>query len=147
MARVAILHTGGTIGMRRGEQGYVPEPGYLDTLLDGMPELHEIAEVELIEHDPLLDSASIRPRDWLAIAREIVSHGHQFDGFVILHGTDTMAYTASALAFMLRGLRKPIVLTGSQIPLCELRTDARENLLTALMIAAADEPVQEVSLY
>ncbi len=145
--RVAILHTGGTIGMRRSENGYTPEPGYLETLLEGMPELHEVADFELIEHDPLLDSASVRPRDWLAIAREIVSHGHEYAGFVILHGTDTMAYTASSLAFMLRGLRKPVVLTGSQIPLCEVRTDARENLLTALMIAAAEEPVQEVSLY
>ena len=147
MARVAILHTGGTIGMRRSDHGYTPEAGYLETLLEGMPELHEVADFELIEHDPLLDSASVRPRDWLAIAREIASHGHEFDGFVILHGTDTMAYTASSLAFMLRGLRKPVVLTGSQIPLCEVRTDARENLLTALMIAAAEEPVQEVSLY
>src|SRR3954464_5559436 len=120
--------------MRRTDHGYAPEAGYLETLLAGMPELHEVAEFELIEHDPLLDSASIRPRDWLALAREIPSHGPELDGFVILHGTDTMAYTASALAFMLRGLRKPVVLTGSQIPLCEGRTAAREKLLTALTI-------------
>jgi L-asparaginase len=145
--RVAILHTGGTIGMRRGAHGYTPEPGYLGGLLEGLPELHEVADYELIEHDPLLDSASIRPRDWLEIARIIVRRKDQFDGFVVLHGTDTMAYTASALAFMLRGLRKPVVLTGSQIPLFELRTDARENLLTALMIAAAEEPIEEVSLF
>ena len=130
--------------MRRSDHGYAPEPGYLATLLDGMPELHEVADYELIEHHPLLDSASVRPSDWLAIAREIVSHGHDVDGFVVLHGTDTMAYTASALAFMLRGLRKPVVLTGSQIPLCELRTDARENLLTAMLLAAAEEPIPEV---
>ena len=147
MARVAILHTGGTIGMRSGANGYTPERGYLAGLLEGMPELHEVADYELVEHDPLLDSASVRPRDWLAIAREIERRAGEVDGFVVLHGTDTMAYTASALAFMLRGLRAPVVLTGSQIPLCELRTDARENLLTALMIAAAEEPVREVSLF
>jgi L-asparaginase len=145
--RVAILHTGGTIGMRRTSNGYAPERGYLAGLLEGMPELHEVADHELIEHNPLLDSASIRPRDWLTLAREIAARADDFDGFVILHGTDTMAYTASALAFMLRGLRQPVVLTGSQIPLCELRTDARENLLTALMIAAAEEPVREVALF
>jgi L-asparaginase len=145
--RVAILHTGGTIGMRRTADGYAPQPGYLAGLLEGMPELHEVADYELVEHDPLLDSASIRPRDWLAFAREIAARANDVDGFVILHGTDTMAYTASALAFMLRGLRQPVVLTGSQIPLCELRTDARENLLTALMIAAAEDPVREVALF
>src|SRR4051812_3491848 len=118
--------------MRRSDHGYAPPAGYLETLLGGMPGLPEGADLELIEPDPLLAPASTRPRDWLAIGRGIASHGHEFDGFVILHGPDTMAYTASALAFMLRGLRKPVVLTGSQIPLCELRTDARENLLTAL---------------
>jgi L-asparaginase len=147
VARVAILHTGGTIGMRRSDRGYTPERGYLASLLEGMPELHEVAEYDLIEHDPLLDSASVRPRDWLEIARIIARRKERYDGFVVLHGTDTMAYTASALAFMLRGLRRPVILTGSQIPLCELRTDARGNLLTALMLAAADEPVEEVSLY
>jgi L-asparaginase len=147
VARVAILHTGGTLGMRRSERGYTPERGYLASLLEGMPELHEVAEYDLIEHDPLLDSASVRPRDWLEIARIIARRKERYDGFVVLHGTDTMAYTASALAFMLRGLRRPVILTGSQIPLCELRTDARGNLLTALMLAAADEPVEEVSLY
>jgi L-asparaginase len=147
VARVAILHTGGTLGMRRSDRGYTPERGYLASLLEGMPELHEVAEYDLIEHDPLLDSASVRPRDWLEIARIIARRKERYDGFVVLHGTDTMAYTASALAFMLRGLRRPVILTGSQIPLCELRTDARGNLLTALMLAAADEPVEEVSLY
>jgi L-asparaginase len=145
--RVAILHTGGTIGMRRSEHGYAPEAGYLAGLLDAMPELRRAADYELIEREPLLDSASFRPRDWLRIARDIVERAGDHDGFVVLHGTDTMAYTASALAFMLRGLGKPVVLTGSQIPLCELRTDARENLLTALLLAAADDPIPEVGLY
>jgi L-asparaginase len=145
--RVAILHTGGTIGMRPTGEGFAPEPGFLASQLEDLPELSRVARFELLEHDPLLDSASIRPSDWLAIARAVVDRAGEFDGCVILHGTDTMAYTASALAFMLRGLGKPVVLTGSQIPLCELRSDARANLLTALMIAAAEEPLREVTLF
>src|SRR6201990_3678116 len=133
--------------MRRSVDGYKPERGHLAELLQALPDLHEVADYDLVESDPLLDSASIKPSDWLEIAQVISRRKDRYDGFVILHGTDTMAYTASSLAFMLRGLRKPVVLTGSQIPVCEDRNDARENLLTALMIAAADEPVQEVSLY
>jgi L-asparaginase len=145
--RVCIVHTGGTIGMRRSVDGYKPQRGNLAELLAALPELHEVADYDLVESDPLLDSASIQPSDWLEIAQVISRRKDRYDGFVVLHGTDTMAYTASALAFMLRGLRKPVVLTGSQIPLAELRTDARENLLTALMIAAAEKPVNEVSLF
>src|SRR6201990_3379911 len=133
--------------MRRSVDGYKPERGHLAELLQALPDLHEVADYDLVESDPLLDSASIRPSDWLAIAQVISRRKDRYDGFVVLHGTDTMAYTASSLAFMLRGLRKPVVLTGSQIPLAELRTDARENLLTALILAASDEPVQEVSLF
>jgi L-asparaginase len=147
--RVAILHTGGTIGMRRGRSGYAPASGYLTQLLRGLTELShpETPAWVLFEQKPLQDSSNVRPRDWLRIALEIVARADQFDGFVVLHGTDTMAYTASALAFMLRGLGKPVVLTGSQIPLAELRSDARENLLTALLIAAAEEPIPEVGLF
>lgn len=146
--RVAISHTGGTIGMRRTSDGYAPEPGYLVELLRGVPELRDPAmpEYDLYEHTPLLDSSNFRPADWLRIAREIVARADDYDGFVVLHGTDTMAYTASALAFMLRGLGKPVILTGSQIPLCEVRSDARANLLTALLIAAA-QPIPEVGLF
>jgi L-asparaginase len=100
----------------------------------------------LHEYDPLLDSANMTPSDWLKIARDIADRYDDYDGFVVLHGTDTMAYTASALPFMLEGLRKPVILTGSQIPLCEVRNDARENLITA-MILAADYPIPEVCLY
>src|SRR5215475_4203758 len=133
--------------MRRSSDGYKPQRGHLEELLAGLPELHEVAEYDLLESDPLLDSASVRPSDWLEIAQTISRRADRYDGFVVLHGTDTMAYTASALAFMLRGLHKPVVLTGSQIPLTELRTDARENLLTALILAADEEPVEEVSLF
>jgi L-asparaginase len=147
--RVHLAHTGGTIGMRRTVDGYAPSPGYLAQELAGMPELRhaDMPEWELHEYDPILDSSNLRPTHWLGIARDIVARADDFDGFVVLHGTDTMAYTASALAFMLRGLGKPVVLTGSQIPLCELRSDGRENLLTAMLIAAGEPPIPEVGLF
>ena len=85
------------------------------------------------------------PADWVRIGKDIVDHYHEYDGFVVLHGTDTMAYTASALAFLLQGLQKPVVVTGSQIPLCEVRNDARENIITSLLIAA-DDDLPEVCL-
>ena len=99
----------------------------------------------ITEYEPLLDSANARPSDWLRIARDIVEHRHHYDGFVVLHGTDTMAYTASALAFLLRGLGKPVIITGSQIPLGVLRSDGRQNFLTAVLVAARDD-VKEVCL-
>jgi L-asparaginase len=98
------------------------------------------------EYAPLLDSPDMTPADWSRIARDIYDHYEEYDGFIVLHGTDTMAYTASALAFMFHGLRKPIIVTGSQIPLCEIRNDAQENLITALMLAA-ERPIPEVALY
>ena len=102
-------------------------------------------ELSICEYEPLLDSANARPADWLRIARDIAQHRHHYDGFVVLHGTDTMAYTASALAFLLRGLGKPVVVTGTQIPLGVLRSDGRQNLLTAVLVAARDD-VREVCL-
>jgi L-asparaginase len=146
--RVHLAHTGGTIGMRRTADGYAPQAGYLAEELAGLPELRhaDMPDWELYEHDPILDSSNLRPSHWLGIARDIVARADDFDGFVVLHGTDTMAYTASALGFMLRGLGKPVVLTGSQIPLCELRSDGRENLLTAMLIAAGEPPIPEVGL-
>jgi L-asparaginase len=145
--RVYIAYTGGTIGMHKTGRGYLPVPGYLQELLAGMPEFHQpgVPEYTLQMYDPLLDSSNIMPDDWWVIARDIATHYEEYDGFVVLHGTDTMAYTASALAFMLQGLAKPVILTGSQIPLCELRNDARDNLLTSLLIAA-NYPVPEVCL-
>ena len=103
-----------------------------------MPELASelMPEVDIHEYSPLLDSANMTPADWHKIASDIGAHYKEYDGFIVLHGTDTMAYTASALAFMLQGLRKPVVLTGSQIPLCEVRNDARANIITALTVAA-----------
>lgn len=147
MARIYIANTGGTIGMRRTERGYVPSAGYLEELMAAMPELHHPSMPEYVihEYEPLLDSANMTPAEWSVIACDIADHYEEFDGFVVIHGTDTMAYTASALAFQLEGLRKPVVLTGSQIPLCEVRNDARENLITSLLVAARD-PIPEVCL-
>ncbi|HEX7421830.1 MAG TPA: asparaginase [Thermoanaerobaculia bacterium] len=146
--RVYIAHTGGTIGMNRTRNGYGPQRGYLQQQMDAMPELQHptIPSFTIHDYDPLLDSSNMTPVDWVKIARDIAAHHDDYDGFVVLHGTDTMAYTASALPFMLEGLRKPVLITGSQIPLCEVRNDARENLITSLLIAANYE-IPEVCLY
>ncbi|HJT16526.1 MAG TPA: asparaginase [Thermoanaerobaculia bacterium] len=146
--RVYIAYTGGTIGMKRTRAGYVPQAGYLQRQMRDMPELRNgsMPSFTIHEYAPLLDSSNMTPREWGKIARDIAENYRRFDGFVVLHGTDTMAYTASALPFMLRGLGKPVVITGSQIPLCEVRNDARENLITSLMIAAGYD-IPEVCLY
>lgn len=136
--KVYIAYTGGTIGMKRTADGFVPAAGYLEQLMDNVPELKSefLPEYRIGEYEPLLDSSNMTPADWLKIANDISDRHSEFDGFVVLHGTDTMAYTASALPFMLQGLQKPVVITGAQIPLCSIRNDARENLITALLIAA-----------
>jgi len=146
--RVYVAYTGGTIGMKRTRNGYQPRSGYLQQLMDAIPELHHpsMPSYAIHEYDPLLDSSNMTPRQWVEIARDLAANYDRYDGFVVVHGTDTMAYTASALPFMLHGLGKPVVITGSQIPLCEIRNDARENLITSLMIAA-DYAIPEVCLY
>jgi len=146
--RVYIVYTGGTIGMQPTAEGYAPAPGYLAAQLAAMPELRDPAmpDYDIHEYDPLLDSSNMTPADWLKIAQDIATHYADYDGFVVLHGTDTMAYTASALPFMLHGLAKPVILTGSQLPLWEVRNDARENLITVMQIAAA-YAIPEVCLY
>jgi L-asparaginase len=146
--RVLVLHTGGTIGMRRTADGFAVERGLLEEQIARAPEFMDPAlpAFDVEELDPLLDSAEMTPASWERIGRVIADRYAAYDGFVVLHGTDTMAYTASALSFMLLGLRKPVILTGSQIPLCEVRNDARRNLITALLIAG-HEDVPEVCLY
>lgn len=146
--RICILYTGGTIGMVPTEQGYAPRPGALARHLKAIPDLAspDAPAWELVEMDPLLDSSNTTVREWRAIGQAIFERYGHFDGFVVLHGTDTMAYTASALSFMLEGLQKPVVLTGSQIPLCRMRSDGRDNLVTSLLIAA-DGRAAEVCLY
>lgn len=148
-AKVCVLHVGGTIGMTRDARGvYVPQPGFLAEYFASMPELQldYVPEAELVPLTPLLDSAEMRPRDWVRIAHAIVERHADFDGFVVVHGTDTMAYTASALSFLLRGLQKPVILTGAQLTLAHPRTDGREHVITSLVLAGR-EAIPEVGIY
>ncbi|RUO36541.1 asparaginase [Aliidiomarina sanyensis] len=146
--RIYIAYTGGTIGMMKSAHGYVPAPGFLAESIQGMPEFYrpEMPEFTLCEYAPLMDSSDMTPADWQRIARDIQAHYADYDGFVILHGTDTMAYTASALSFMFQNLGKPVIVTGSQIPLAALRSDGQTNLLNALYLAA-HYPIHEVTLF
>jgi L-asparaginase len=145
---IYVAYTGGTIGMRPSAQGYVPAAGFLSSTLAKMPEFHraEMPSFTIHEYDELIDSSDMDPTDWQQIADDIAQNYAQYDGFIILHGTDTMAYTASALSFMLEDLGKPVIVTGSQIPLAELRSDGQVNLLNALYIAA-NFPIPEVTLF
>lgn len=145
---IYIAYTGGTIGMRPSEHGFTPEPGFLASMLEVISEFNrpEMPEYTLNEYQPLLDSSDMSPAYWRTIAADIAANYEAYDGFIILHGTDTMAYTASALSFIFNHLRKPIILTGSQIALAAPRSDGRDNLLNALYIAAYHS-VPEVTLY
>jgi L-asparaginase len=134
--RILVIYTGGTIGMRKTPAGYRPEPGSLQRLIAEIPRFFdpEIPHFEIDEFDPLLDSSDMNPGHWLRIADLVRWRYAEYDGFLVVHGTDTMSFTASALSFMLEDLAKPVILTGSQIPLEETRNDAQHNLLTSLMI-------------
>ena len=148
MKRVCIIYTGGTIGMVPTENGYAPKPGYFEGELNRIRDLHdpEMPAWDFVEYDPLLDSSNINCEQWNLIAESIEERYDDYDGFVVLHGTDTMAYSASALSFMLEGLDKPVIFTGSQIPLSQIRSDAMDNLITSVMIAGQGR-VREVCLY
>lgn len=158
---VLVIYTGGTIGMRETDRGFAPVPGYLEKQLFQLPQFHDPQRpplttpmsrygrrirFEVLEYEPLLDSSNMTIENWIRIADDIAASYDHYDGFVVLHGTDTMAYTASALSFMLEELAKPVILTGSQIPLTQLKTDAVDNLLDALMLAGLFE-IPEVSLH
>ncbi len=152
MNKLLVIYTGGTIGMAHDQSGYLV-PFDFDNITQNVPELKRLNyQLNVISFDPILDSSNMNPDVWLKIAGLIESNYDIYDGFVILHGSDTMAYTASALSFMLENLAKPVVLTGSQLPIGEIRTDAKENLITALEIAAAKDEagralVPEVCVY
>ncbi|WP_414148654.1 asparaginase [Erwinia sp. BNK-24-b] len=145
---IYVAYTGGTIGMQRSEHGYIPVSGHLQNQLANMPEFHraEMPDFTIHEYQPLMDSSDMTPQDWQSIADDIRANYDNYDGFVILHGTDTMAFTASALSFMLENLAKPVIVTGSQIPLAELRSDGQQNLLNSLFVAA-NYPINEVALF
>ena len=128
--------------------GYEPQPGFLQQHMAEMPELQrsEMPAHEVVSLEPLLDSADMAPDDWVRIAREIGERHDDYAGFVVVHGTDTMAYTASALSFLLPNLSKPVILTGSQLSLGHVRSDGREHIITAILLAGT-LPVPEVCLY
>ena len=148
MKKILILNTGGTIGMTRTEKGYMPDREYFRKALLNMDSLRApgMPAWDLAETEELLDSSNMTVRDWNEIAKILADAYDSYDGFVVLHGTDTMAYTSSALSFMLEELDKPVILTGSQIPLCELRSDGRDNLISSMLIAAEGR-VKEVCIY
>ena len=145
---IYVAYTGGTIGMQQTENGFAPVEGFLTETVKAMPEFYhaEMPKFFINEYAPLIDSSNMQPADWKRIANDIKANYDKYDGFVILHGTDTMAFTASALSFMLQNLTKPVIVTGSQIPLSQLRSDGQANLLNALYIAAK-HPIPEVTLF
>jgi L-asparaginases, type I len=140
MKRILVLLTGGTITMVRDSQSGALRPADVDTFKAFVPELFagRDVQVEMLPFTPLIDSSDICPDNWVRMAAVIAENYRRYDGFVVLHGTDTMSYSASAMSFMLENLAKPIVFTGSQLPVGMLRSDAKENLLTAIEIAAAE---------
>lgn len=150
---ILLIYTGGTIGMVRNPESGVLEPFDFHHLLAGVPELsHFDVSISTYQFAPPIDSSDMSPAKWIALARIIADNYDRYDGFVVLHGTDTMAYTASALSYMLENLTKPVILTGSQLPIGQLRTDGKENLITSIEIAAARRPdgramVPEVGVY
>lgn len=152
MNKVLIIYTGGTIGMINDPETGMLIPFDFEQIKDNVPELNRLNyHLDVHSFNPVLDSSNMNPEIWKTLAELIYSSYDLYDGFVILHGSDTMAFTASALSFMLENLTKPVVLTGSQLPIGEIRTDAKENLITALEIAATKENgkalVPEVCIY
>jgi L-asparaginases, type I len=135
---VLLIYTGGTIGMIENPETGALENFNFDHLLKHVPELKKFNyHISSYQFDPPIDSSDMEPQAWAKLVKIINYNYDSYDGFVILHGTDTMAYTASALSFMLENLSKPVILTGSQLPIGVLRTDGKENLITAIEIAAA----------
>lgn len=143
-----IINTGGTISCVSSERGYEPVAGYVTAALQQITALkhRSMPEYVIKEYQPLLDSSNMTPDDWNQMAQDITDAYQHYDGFVIFHGTDTMAYTASALSFMLENLAKPVIITGSQIPLSEVRNDAIDNIITSVWLCA-HQPVPEVCIY
>ena len=152
-SKVLLIYTGGTIGMNRNVRTGALEPFDFDHLLNHVPELEQFkTEIATYQFSPPIDSSDMSPALWIELARIIAGRYDQYDGFVVLHGTDTMSYTASALSFLLQNLTKPVILTGSQLPIGQLRTDGKENLITSIELAAARHQdgtamVPEVGIY
>lgn len=152
MTKILIIYTGGTIGMVNDAVTGALIPFDFEQIKDNVPELARLNyQLSVHSFNPIIDSSNMHPSHWNVIAELIRDNYEEFDGFVILHGSDTMSFTASALSFMLKNLAKPVILTGSQLPIGEIRTDAKENLITALEIAATKangkSVVPEVCIY
>lgn len=151
-AKILLIYTGGTIGMMKDYQTGSLKAFDFDQLLSRIPELYQLdCYIETVSFKKPIDSSNMNPDYWVELAELIEVNYPLFDGFVVLHGSDTMSYTSSALSFMLENLQKPVVFTGSQLPIGDLRTDAKENLITAVQIASMREKgeavIQEVCLY
>jgi L-asparaginase len=149
---ILIIYTGGTIGMVQDQETGALKPFRFDNILEEVPELKKFGfNLSSYAFDPPLDSSNVGPDTWVKVATVIEQNYNSFDGYIVLHGTDTMAYSASALSFMLENLSKPVIFTGSQLPIGSLRTDAKENLISSVEIAAArkgGEPVvPEVGIF
>lgn len=148
-----LIYTGGTIGMKEDPVIQALTPFNFSQILEEVPELGKFAyRIDTYTFDPLIDSSDIEPSLWLSLADLIEEKYDEYDGFVILHGTDTMAYSAAALSFMIEGLTKPVIFTGSQLPIGTPRTDGKENLISSVEIAAAKDAdghalVPEVCIY
>lgn len=153
MNKVLLIYTGGTIGMGQNPLTGALEPLDFNHLVESMPEFQLIkTDIDVYQFTPPIDSSEMSPNKWAQLVRIINRNYDDYDGFVVLHGTDTMAYTASALSFMLEGLTKPVILTGSQLPIGQLRTDGKENLVTSIELAALKDEqgharVPEVCIY
>lgn len=150
--KILLLYTGGTIGMMINRENNALQPFPFEDIYTHLPMLRLLdADIVYSELTPLIDSSDTNPSFWIRLAKEIYANYDLYDGFVLLHGTDTMAYTASALSFLLENLSKPVILTGSQLPLGVMRTDGRENILNSVEIAAAHRNgiprVPEVCIY
>lgn len=151
--KILMIYTGGTIGMKQDEKSLALVPVDISQIQEEVPELKKFGySIDTYSFDPVIDSSDITPAFWVNLCNLIKKNYEKYDGFVILHGTDTMSYTASALSFMMEDLAKPVVLTGSQLPVGMLRTDGKENIISSIEIAAAvDETghamVPEVCIY
>ena len=151
-SNILLIYTGGTIGMMKDFETGALKAFNFKKLLQRIPELKQLeCTIETISFKKPIDSSNMSPAEWVKLASIIEENYSKFDGFVILHGSDTMAYSASALSFMLENLKKPIIFTGSQLPIGDLRTDAKENLITAIQVASSTHKgkpsIQEVCLY
>ncbi|MFC2104213.1 asparaginase [Bacteroidota bacterium] len=143
---ILIIYTGGTIGMKKDSETGILAPFDFDHILEEVPELKRFGfNLSTISFSPVIDSSNLNPEVWIKLAKILKENYYKFDGFVILHGTDTMAYSASALSFMLENLNKPVIFTGSQLPIGTLRTDGKENLISAIEIAATEKNGQALA--